>query len=69
MENDGVSPSVDNTVDDVSVYITPMATMIASGIPYCFSISNILDLSTESKALEKSTNTNARSNLLRFFPQ
>merc|ERR1712020_537397 len=66
MGNDNVSPSDDNNVDDVSFYITLMASMILSGMAYSLSISNIFDLSTESKALEKSTNTKARSNLLRF---
>ena len=66
MGNDDVSPSVDNTVDDASVYFTLMASMILSGMPYSLSISNIFDLSTGSKALEKSTNTKARCNLLRF---
>ena len=53
--NDNVYPSVDNTVDDVSVYITLMASKILSEMPYSLSISNIFDLSTESKALEKLT--------------
>ena len=66
MGNDGVSPSVDNMVDDVSVYITRMASIISFGMPYSLSISNIFDLSTESKALEKSTNIRARSSLLRL---
>ena len=35
-------------------------------MPYRFSISNVYDLSTESKAFEKSTNTKARSNLVSF---
>ena len=38
-----------------------MAEIILSGIPYSFKISNILFLSTESNALEKSTKTSARS--------
>ena len=66
MGNDGVSPSVDNTVEDVPVYITLIAVIAWFGMPYSFNISNILDLSTESKAFEKSANTKAISRLLRF---
>ena len=57
MGNDNVYPSVDNTVDDVSVYITLMASMILSGMPYSLSIPNMFDLSTESKALDKNQQT------------
>ena len=56
-----VSPSDVNILDIVSVYRTFMALIIFVGIPYKPRISNILSRSTESKALEKSTKTIARS--------
>ena len=64
VENGWVSTSVVITVEVLSVYITLIAVTISSGIPYSPRISNIFNLSTESKAFEKSTNTRARSNLL-----
>ena len=59
MEKGSVSPSDVKILDIVAVYRTFMALITFVGIPYKLRISSILSLSTESKALEKSTKIRA----------